>query len=37
MEGSPEGKWVSDKVLVETLLRDMNEVEELWEALIVEA
>ena len=37
MEGSPEGKWVSDKVLVETLLRDMNEVEELWEPLIVEA
>ena len=37
MKGSPEEQWVSDKALVENLLRDMDEVGELWEALIAEA
>ena len=37
MEGSPEQRWVSDKALVESVLRDLDAAAQHWEALLAEA
>ena len=37
MEGSAGGSWLSDKELVDALLRDLDEAADRWEALLVEA
>ena len=37
MEGSDGGANISDKQLVESVLRDLNEAAERWEALVAEA
>lgn len=37
MEGSAEGKGVSDKDLVESVLRELDEAAERWEALLAKA
>ncbi len=37
MKGSPEQRWISDKALVESVLRDLDEAAQRWEALLAEA
>lgn len=37
MEGSAEGKGVSDKDLVESVMRELDEAAERWEALLAKA
>ena len=37
MEGSPEQRWISDKALVESVLRDLDAAAQRWEALLAEA
>jgi hypothetical protein len=37
MEGSAGGSWLSDKELVDALLRDLDEAADRWEALLAEA
>ena len=37
MKWSPEQRWISDKALVESVLRDLDEAAQRWEALLAEA
>ena len=37
MEVSPDPEWVSDKELVDSVLRDLTEAADRWEALLAEA
>ena len=37
MVGVPGGEWVSDKELVDSVLRDLDEAAQRWEALVAEA
>jgi hypothetical protein len=37
MEGSPEQRWISDKALVESVLRDLDAAAQHWEGLLAEA
>jgi hypothetical protein len=37
MEGSPGGAWISDRELVDSVLRDLAEAADRWEALVAQA
>jgi hypothetical protein len=37
MEGSTSGSWISDKELVDSVLRDLAEAADRWEALVAQA
>ena len=37
MEGSTSGSWISDKEIVDSVLRDLAEAADRWEALVAQA
>lgn len=37
MEGSTDGSWISEKELVDAVLRDLDEAAQRWEALVEQA